>query len=69
MVAPNQRDITLTVQANASGTTDADDVCAALGISARTLYRLAGRVEFVPVKRGRRCTRWRAADVAGLGAQ
>lgn len=43
--------------------------CAILGISARTLYRLAARGELVPVKRGRRCTRWRSADVVGLAAR
>ena len=73
MAAPNQRAIKLTVQAKASSAADTqalvDDGCTVLGIAARTLQRLAARGELLPVKRGSRCARWRAAEVAGLAAQ
>ena len=40
------------------------------GMSQSSLYRMAKRGELVPVRRGNRCTRWRAADVkAWLTAQ
>ena len=38
-------------------------VSAVTGLSASSLYRLAKSCELVPVKRGVRCTRWRAGDV------
>lgn len=45
-------------------------VSALTSFSASTLYRLAQRGELVPVRRGIRCTRWRAGDVSAyLAAQ
>lgn len=38
-------------------------VVAVTGLSMSSIYRLARIGELVPVKRGIRCTRWRAADV------
>ena len=47
-----------------------ETVSAVTGMSASSLYRLAKRGELVPIKRGIRCTRWRAGDVtAYLRAQ
>ena len=47
-----------------------ETVSAVTGMSASSLYRLAKSGELVPVKRGIRCTRWRAGDVtAYLRAQ
>ncbi|MFZ2219807.1 MAG: AlpA family phage regulatory protein [Rhodoferax sp.] len=42
----------------------ADTVCALTGLGKSTLYKLARLKEFpTPIKRGLRCTRWRAGDV------
>lgn len=47
-----------------------ETVVAVTGLSIATIYRLARDGKLTPVKRGKRCTRWRSDDVrAFLAAQ